>query len=155
MRIPNGMEVIFNNGGPDIPGVIEEQTPPNPALKPYIRVRSSRSANWLDPRHVRVMTLADHRRIFGKRFCDWQYTLWYTLIFHFAQNFQTLEREQLATFWQAGWSEAATAKHLAAVQGWECLRPDAYSSAPVYARPFIADLGYTPGSKHPFRKPYL
>jgi hypothetical protein len=112
MRIPNGMEVIFNNGGPDIPGVIEEQTPPNPALKPYIRVRFSRSAAWLDPHHVRVMTLADERRIFGKRFCDWHSMLWYTLIFYFGQGFQTLEREQLVTFWLAGWSEAATAKHL-------------------------------------------
>ena len=77
------------------------------------------------------------------------------MIFSFGQDFQTLEREQLLTFWQAGWSEAATAKHLAAVQGWVCLSQDAWNQAPAYARPFIADLEYTPASKHPFRQPYL
>jgi hypothetical protein len=145
MLLSNGREVLVNTGGPDRPAVIEQQPPPNAELKGMLLVRFiNRSAAWLDPASVRPMLLSDHQRIHGKRFCDWQYVLWYTLIFHYAESFGLLERGQLATFWQSGWSEAATARHLAASYGWPCLTPHAHLTAPAYARPYVADVGNDP-----------
>lgn len=139
--LPDGIAVLFCNGGPDIPGVVTHQTPTNDALKPFVRVRFAHSTAWIDPAQVRVMQLADHQRVYGQRFCDWQYVLWSTLIFHFARGFETLARAQLAAWWRDGWSEAAAAKHLAATHGWACYDPQAHLSAPAHMRPFVTDLG--------------
>src|SRR5688500_12909105 len=124
MKLADGLDVIVNTGGPDIPGVVEWHKPPNPniTLQRMVRVRfSPRSASWLEPENVRIMVLEDYRRIHGYRFCDWQYQLWYTLIFHYAEGFETLHRDQLKVYWQDGWLAGATAKRLAADHRWECL----------------------------------
>jgi hypothetical protein len=139
----DGMEVMVNTGGPDIPGVIRDASYPCAAVAATksVRVNTGRSTQWLPPEAVRPMVLADHKRIFGQRFCDWHYALYYTLLMHYLHGFEQLDRQALVEMWEAGWTVAATARKIAAAQGWQLICKEAHLTAPVHIRHYVADLG--------------
>ncbi|MBX0330082.1 hypothetical protein K2Z83_20655 [Oscillochloris sp. ZM17-4] len=143
MSFPDGLEIIFNAGGPDTPGRIERITAPNAAIVAggYVHVQFRNHGSWVDPTNLRTMTLEDHRRIHGLRFCDWQERLWYTLIFRFyGRGFCSMDYsvESLRAEWLAGWSVAAAARQIAEDHRWP-MSP--HGDIPAYAFPYVADLG--------------
>lgn len=139
-RLHEGQEVIATPGELDNPGVIESLRPWKDALKGCVLVKFTTSRHWMDPDTLRAMDLEDHRRIHGKRFCDWQHRVWYTLLFRYGgRSFidTGISREELHRLWAEGWSEAAAVKRIAFRHGWELFS----DRAPAYIRHMVVELG--------------
>ena len=141
---PDGCEVVVNTGGPDLLATVADASYPNAAiaaLKP-VRVRFGASAQWVPAAAVRRATLHDHARVFGLRFADWQRQLYYTLIFHYLQGFEGLDRADLEARWREGWSVQATARQLADTLAWPLICPRGHLGVPAHLTSYVHDLGF-------------
>ena len=142
--IADGVAVMVNSGGPDIPGTVWSAGYPNAAIaaeKPILVRFETGNRQWIPGDMVRPMLLADHKRVRGLRRCDFEYQLWYTLIFSYAQDFTHIARAELGRLWNAGWGVGTVALQLADTHGWTVISRRAHETAPADARRFIADLG--------------